>query len=89
MNMTYQSEWYGTAAETETEVHNGSANARAGRIDSYALGNFYAGYELTDNAAIKFGVNNFTDLEYIATRHPQGARAGAPLTAYDRATVNY
>ena len=89
MNMTYQSESYGTATETETEVFGTSANARAGRIDSYALGNFYAGYELTDNAAIKFGVNNFTDLEYIATRHPQGARAGAPLTAYIRAELNY
>jgi outer membrane receptor for Fe3+-dicitrate len=89
MNMTYQSESYGTAAETETEVHEGTANARAGRIDSYALGNFYAGYELTDNAKIKFGVNNFTDLEYIATRHPQGARAGAPLTAYVNASIRY
>ena len=89
MNMTYQSESYGTAAETETEVHNGTANARAGRIDSYALANFYAGYEVTDNARIKVGVNNFTDLEYIATRHPQGARAGAPLTAYVNASISY
>ena len=67
----------------------GTANARAGRIDSYALANFYAGYEITDYARIKFGVNNFTDLEYIATRHPQGARAGAPLTAYVNASINY
>ena len=89
MNMTYQSESYGTATETETEVFCTSANARAGRIDSYTLGNFYAGYELTDNAKIKFGVNNFTDLEYIATRHPQGARAGAPLTAYVNASLRY
>ena len=89
MNMTYQSESYGTATETETEVFGTSANARAGRIDSYALGNFYAGYELTDNAKIKFGVNNFTDLEYIATRHPQGARAGAPLTVYVNASIRY
>jgi hypothetical protein len=28
-------------------------------------------------------------LEYIATRHPQGARAGAPLTAYVNASIRY
>ena len=89
MNVTYQSETYGTATETETEEFGGSANARAGRIDSYALLNIYGGYAINDNYRIKAGVNNATDLEYIATRHPHGARAGAPLTAYIKAVANF
>ena len=89
LNVTYQSESHGTAAETETEVFNGTANARAGKIDSYTLLNLYGGYDITDNASIKVGVNNLTDLEYIATRHPQGARAGAPLTAYITGSIRY
>ena len=40
MNMTYQSESYGTATETETEEFGGSANARAGRIDITLLETF-------------------------------------------------
>ena len=82
INLTYQSETYGTAAETESEEFAGVANARAGKIDSYALVNLYAGYHVNDNYKIKAGVNNAFDNEYIATRHPAGARAGAPLTAY-------
>ena len=30
-----------------------------------------------------------SDLEYIATRHPSGARAGAPLTAYVRGVAKF
>jgi len=89
LNVTYQSETYGTATETETEEFGGSPNARAGKIDSYTLLNIYGGYEINDNYRIKAGVNNATDLEYIATRHPHGARAGAPLTAYIKAIVNF
>ena len=47
---------------------------------TYTL-NLYAGYQINDNYRIRAGVNNATDLEYIATRHPR-TRAGAPLTAY-------
>ena len=87
--LTYQSESYGTAAETETEVHNGSANARAGRIDSYTLLHFVGGYDFNDNFRLQAGVNNATDLEYIATRHPSGARSGAPLTAYVKGVARF
>ncbi len=89
LNLTYQSETYGTAAETETEVHVTTPNARAGKVDSYTLLNLYAGYDVTDYASIKVGVNNVTDLEYIATRHPQGARSGSPLTAYITASAYF
>ena len=89
VNMTYQSKTYGTASETETEVHAGSPNARAGAIDEYFLVNLYAGYDITDNYSIKAAVNNVADLDYIATRHPAGARAGAPLTAYIRAIATF
>ena len=89
INMTYQSESYGTATETETEIFNGANNARAGRIDSYTLLHLKAGYQVDDNIRIQAGANNVTDLEYIATRHPSGARAGAPLTAYLRATASF
>ena len=35
------------------------------------------------------GVNNATDLAYISSRHPTGARAGAPLTAYIKAVASF
>ena len=89
INVTYQSESYGTATETETEVFNGSPNARAGRIDSYTLLNLVGGYDFNENFRLQAGVNNATDLEYIATRHPSGARAGAPLTAYVRGVARF
>ena len=87
--MTYQSESYGTATETETEVFGSTANARAGRIDSYTLLHFVGGYDFNENFRLQAGVNNATDLEYIATRHPSGARAGAPLTAYVRGVAKF
>ena len=62
-------ETYGTATETETEYFGGKPNARAGEY-SYTLLNLYAGYQINDNYRIRAGVNNATDLEYIATRHP-------------------
>ncbi len=89
VGMTYQSETHGTASETETEVFGGSANARAGKIDDYFLVNFRAGYQINDNYRITAGVNNAFDNEYIATRHPAGARAGAPLTAYFQASATF
>ena len=89
INMTYHSETYGTAEETETEESIGSANARAGRIDSAFLLNLRAGYKINDNYKVITGVNNATDLEYISSRHPTGARAGAPLTAYIKAVANF
>ena len=89
VNVTYQSESYGTATETETEVFGTAANARAGRIDSYTLLHFVGGYDFNENFRLQAGVNNATDLEYIATRHPSGARAGAPLTAYVRGVAKF
>ena len=89
VNVTYQSESYGTASETETEVFGSSANARAGRIDSYTLLHFVGGYDFNENFRLQAGVNNATDLEYIATRHPSGARAGAPLTAYLKGVAKF
>ena len=56
----------------------------AGRIDSATLLNLRAGYKITDNYRIAAGVNNTTDLEYISSRHPAGARSGKPLTAWVR-----
>jgi len=35
------------------------------------------------------GVNNVTDLEYISSRHPAGARAGKPLTAWIKAVATF
>ena len=80
---------YGTATETETEEFGGSPNARAGKIDSYTLLNIYGGYEINDNYIIKAGVNNATDLEYISSRHPAGARAGKPLTAWVKGIASF
>ena len=89
VNLTYQSKTFGTASETETEEFSGSPNARAGAIDEYLLLNLYGGYDINENYSINVGVNNATDLEYIATRHPAGARAGAPLTAYINAVAKF
>ena len=89
VNMTYHSESHGTADESETEVFNGSADARNGKIDDAFLLNFYAGYDFMENYRFTAGVNNATDLEYIASRHPNGARRGAPLTAYFKAAAKF
>ena len=48
------------------EEFNGSPNARAGRIDSYTLLHFVGGYDFNENFRLQAGVNNATDLEYIA-----------------------
>ena len=45
--------------------------------------------KINDNYRVITGVNNATDLEYISSRHPTGARAGAPLTAYIKAVANF
>ena len=89
INVTYHSESYGTAAETETEVSGSTPDARAGRIDSAALVNLRAGYQVNDNYKFVAGVNNVTDLEYISSRHPAGARAGKPLTAWIKAVATF
>jgi len=89
INMTYHSETYGTAEETETEESLKSANARAGRIDDAFLLNFTGGYKINENYSITAGVNNATDLEYISSRHPAGSRAGTPLSAWVKATANF
>ena len=56
---------------------------------SYTLLHFVGGYDFNDNFRLQAGVNNATDLEYIATRHPSGARAGAPLTAYVKGVAKF
>ena len=69
---------------------NGFApDARNGKIDDAFLLNFYAGYDFMENYRFTAGVNNATDLEYIASRHPNGARRGAPLTAYFKAAAKF
>ena len=66
-----------------------SVYRKTGRIDDAFLLNLYAGYDFMDHYKIQAGVNNATDLEYISSRHPSGARAGAPLTAYIKAVANF
>ena len=89
VNMTYHSESYGTAGETETEVLGTTPDARAGKIDSAFLLNFSGSYQVNDTYMIKAGVKNATDLEYISSRHPGGARAGAPLAAWLKASAAF
>ena len=89
INVTYHSESYGTAAETETEISGTTPDARAGRIDSAALVNLRAGYQVNDSYKFVVGVNNATDLEYISSRHPAGARSGKPLTAWIKAVATF
>ena len=88
-NLAFHSETYGTAEQTNTEESIGVANARAGRIDHALLLNLRAGYEFNENYSLTAGVNNATDLQYISSRHPAGARAGAPLMAWVRATAKF
>ena len=89
VNMTYHSESYGTAGETESEVLGTTPDARAGKIDSAFLLNFSGTYQVNDTYMIKAGVKNATDLEYISSRHPGGARAGAPLAAWLKASAAF
>ena len=51
--------------------------------------NLRAGYQVNDSYKFVVGVNNATDLEYISSRHPAGARSGMPLTAYIKAVATF
>ncbi len=89
INVTHHSETHGTAAETDSEVSGVTPDARAGKIDSATLLNLRAGYEINNNYSITAGVNNATDLEYISSRHPDGVRAGKPLTAWVKGIARF
>ena len=51
--------------------------------------NLRAGYQVNDSYKFVVGVNNATDLEYISSRHPAGARSGKPLTAWIKAVATF
>ena len=89
VNITYHSSSFGTAGETESEILGTTPDARAGKIDEAFLLNFSGSYKINENYMINAGIKNATDLEYISSRHPGGARAGAPLAAWVKATANF
>ena len=79
-----------SALNTESEQNSsGSADVRHGKTDDHFLLNLNLGYKLNDMFAISAGVKNALDLEYISSRHPGGARSGAPLSAWVKAKATY
>lgn len=74
LDVTYRSASYGTADNISAPV----TNQLQGKIDSVLLFDLSAYYQLSENMKLVGGIQNLTDEEYISSRMPLGARAGAP-----------
>ena len=87
---SYTPEMFTSALNTESEQNSsGTADARHGKTDDHFLLNINLAYKLSDMFGISAGVKNALDLEYISSRHPGGARSGAPISAWVKAKATY
>ncbi|MFA9480140.1 TonB-dependent receptor family protein [Phycisphaerales bacterium AB-hyl4] len=90
INGIYVDETYTTASNTRQQVNvDGEPDARFGTTDSHFLLDLSAHYWVTENAKLFAGVQNALDREYVASRHPHGARSGAAMFAYMGVEVNW
>jgi len=61
---------------------NGDPDARFGELDPHFVVDISGYYQLNEQAKIVAGVHNLFDEVYVASRHPHGARPGAPQFLY-------
>lgn len=74
---TWVSETYTTASNTTRQENaEGQPDARFGTADSHFLLDLAAHVKVRDGLKLIGGVQNVTDAEYVASRHPQGPRPG-------------
>lgn len=83
INGIYVDSTFTSASNTRNEIDPfGNQDARFGMTDSYFTVDVAAHYWLADQAKLFGGAQNLFDRDYIAARHPHGARSGQPLFAY-------
>ncbi len=80
---TYAGSSFSNAAEVSNELNpvSGSPDSRFGEIDSRFILDLSASYRFYDTARLFLIISNLTNSEYLASRHPEGLRPGAPRVA--------
>lgn len=78
INMSYLPSTFTSASNTSALRADGTPDARVGKTDSYFLTDLSLRYQLKEKTTIFGGIRNVLDREYIASRHPHGARPGLP-----------
>ncbi|TCO08889.1 Fe(3+) dicitrate transport protein [Natronoflexus pectinivorans] len=75
-------------ADSDYQYVQAVTNGRIGKLDSFFITNLNVWYNFSGSGlAINAGVKNITNQRYIATRRPQGIRAGMPRLI--TAGINY
>jgi Fe(3+) dicitrate transport protein len=89
LNASYADETFTSATNLSLEINpnTGNGDTRFGKTDSYFIVDVGVHYELFENVEIFGTINNLFEDQYISSRHPQGARPGAPRLA--RVGVQY
>ena len=70
LDLTYQTETFGTAQNFDEPVNN----AREGKVDDLLLLDLSAYYQITENVKLIGGVSNLTDERGVVSRVPRGPR---------------
>jgi Fe(3+) dicitrate transport protein len=85
VDSTYTPAMYATALNTASEMDDaGAANAQHGKTDDHFIVNVSAAYQYNNSVSLSAGIKNALDIDYVASRHPTGARSGTPLAAWLR-----
>jgi len=73
-----------TTASNTTSLEDaaGDPDSRFGKTDDYFIWDISGYIRLTEHVKLFGGVQNATDLAYLASRHPHGPRPGHPLFGY-------
>jgi len=83
MTGTFVDSTYTTASNTRLSRDVlGNPDARFGKTDSHFLLDLSAHYRMTPRSKLFAGVQNALNRKYISSRHPHGARPGAPQYIY-------
>jgi Fe(3+) dicitrate transport protein len=80
LSVSWRDATYSTATESGGMVNpvTGRPDARYGRIDSVFLVDWNIRYRVNERLSLFASVNNLLDEVHLVSRHPHGARAGAP-----------
>jgi len=80
LSLSWRESTYSTATETSGMVNpaTGQPDARYGRIDDVLLVDWNFHYKVNEHLSLFATVNNLFDEAHLVSRHPHGARAGAP-----------
>jgi Fe(3+) dicitrate transport protein len=91
LSLSWRDSTWSTATETGGQVNpiTGEPDARYGRIDSVLLLDWNIRYVINESISVFATVNNLLDSEHLVSRHPHGARPGAPRQAAAGVTFTF